>query len=218
MPFPIVRARTVGATAVLAALVYAVVALSLPSLAAAATPFDVFHVNSKGNGNKTAAGNVCEVAPGECTLRAALEAADANVGLSEIDFQTGPFDGTETTAIDLEGTALPALETPIEVHGMGCEPVTGPTPCVRLVNPSPSQPFFSFTSTESEVSEITMVGGGTAVRLGGSKNRLHKNVFIGTTTSTATAIEVTGNENLVESNRINEEAPSCPASRRPERD
>ena len=105
-------------------------------------PVDTFHVNSTGNGAKTAAGAVCEETLGKCTLRAAIEAANADPGMSAIEFGTGPFDGTEATAINLEGQLLPVISTPTEFLGTDCEPGTGPTPCVRVRNPGTGQPVF----------------------------------------------------------------------------
>ncbi len=181
--------------------IFAALALALvvPSLAAAFTPADTFVVNSDGNGHKTAAGAVCEAAGGKCTLRAALEAADANVTPSEIRFGE-PFDGTEATAINLENEALPALETPIVIQGSGCDPVSGPALCVRLKNPSTSSAVFTFTSTESEVAELTITGSSviTGFRLGGSKNTVRNNQVLETYVGT----EVTGTEDLVIDNKF----------------
>ena len=63
---------------------------SLPALAAAET----FVVNSTGDGPKAAVGAVCQtIALGECTLRAAIEAADVDSTRDTILFDASVFQG-----------------------------------------------------------------------------------------------------------------------------
>ncbi|GEM_PF-1765492 len=86
----------------------------------AAASADTFTVDSVGDAPKTAVEPVCETAAGECTLRAAIEAAD-----QETDFDTIAFDSAEFPG-DLSGTieptsALPAITAPTTVDGQ-CPP------------------------------------------------------------------------------------------------
>jgi hypothetical protein len=180
------------------ALVVVALALAAPALA---TPTETFHVNSNGNGVKTAAGAACEEALGKCTLRAAIEAAKEDSGKSKIEFGTGPFDGTEATAINLEGQLLPAISTPTEFLGTSCEPGTEPTPCVRLKNPGAGQAVLSVTSNESEIDDLTIFGGaGTGVRFAGAKDSLTDSQIF----ETYVGVEIVGNEGLIVGNTIKE--------------
>jgi hypothetical protein len=180
----------------------AVLALVLAAPAFATTPVDTFHVNSNGNGQKkTTVGAVCEEALGKCTLRAAIEAANADPGLSDIEFGTGPFDGTESTAINLEAQLLETIKTPMEFLGTTCEPGTGPTPCVRLSNPATGQPVLNVTSSESKLEGLTIFGGtGTGLRLAGNKDSLSDSQVF----NTYVGVELNGNEGLIIGNTIKE--------------
>ena len=128
-------------------------------------------MNSNGNGAKTAVGAVCEEAAGECTLRAAIEASNADSGRSEILFSGGPFNGLAETAINLEGQVLQAISTPMVFLGTTCNPGAGaPTPCVRLENPGSGQPVLGFSSTETEVIDLAIIGGRPASRSTATKS------------------------------------------------
>ena len=101
--------------AALATLICGLFALAaLPAFASA----EVFAVNSLNDGVKTAVGPFCEATfPGECTLRAAIEAADEDTDADEITFSTAIFNGVEgLDEIELT-TALPAITKPATVNG-----------------------------------------------------------------------------------------------------
>src|SRR6185437_6760379 len=87
--------------------VCALVALAVPALAAAET----FTVNSTGDqAQQTPGSATCNSTASTCTLRAAIEAANAGAGEAEIVFAAS-FNGELADTINL-GSALPAITVP----------------------------------------------------------------------------------------------------------
>lgn len=111
-----VRKRRVAVT-VAAVLASALIALCVPALAAAAS--QTFTVNGIGDGaNK----DECEtsITTDECTLRGAIEAANATADRDTIHFEASPFDGESGLATIVLGAALPTITEPVEIDAGEC--------------------------------------------------------------------------------------------------
>jgi CSLREA domain-containing protein len=131
-------------------------ALAGPSLAAA----EQFSVNTTTDEPDAAVGNeFCETAPGQCSLRAAIEEANASVGeFDEVVFEEGVFEGRPTDVIAL-GSALPTIVDPIRIFGRECETVAGPgEPCVEIRG-LPNAPALSVEGVEGAEFESLAVTG-----------------------------------------------------------
>lgn len=110
------RKRRVAVT-VVAILASALIALCAPALAAAAS--QTFTVNGTGDGaNK----DECEtpITTDECTLRGAIEAANATGETDTIHFDSSPFDGESGLATIVLGAALPTITEPVEIDAGEC--------------------------------------------------------------------------------------------------
>jgi CSLREA domain-containing protein len=103
------------ALTVVAALACALTALWLPALAAAAS--QTFTVNGTGD---TATKSNCEAGTGECTLRGAIEAANATTEADTIHFEGSPFDGESGLSTIVLGAALPTIAEPVEIDAGEC--------------------------------------------------------------------------------------------------
>jgi len=85
-------------------------------------------VNSTGDGSDNNAGDgVCDDGSGNCTLRAALEEANATVGIDNIHFDI-PGAGPHTIQ---SGSALPVITDPVVIDGT-TDPDFGGTPIIEL--------------------------------------------------------------------------------------
>jgi CSLREA domain-containing protein len=91
--------------------------LALPAFAAA----ESFVVDSVADEVDLSVGTGgCATAAGTCTLRAAIEEADAAVGeSSEIEFEEEPFEGGAGATIVL-GSSLPPITVPLRINGHFC--------------------------------------------------------------------------------------------------
>jgi CSLREA domain-containing protein len=120
--------RSVRSAAVLA-LLGAVLALPLTiAPTATAAPARTFTVNSSGDdANASSSATTCQTAAGTCTLRAALQAADASGAPSTINFA---IPGSGRQAI-ITLSPLPAVSVPLTLDGYsqpGSSPATASTP------------------------------------------------------------------------------------------
>jgi hypothetical protein len=117
--------RGCTAVGVVTALVCALIALAaLPALAAAA-PIVVDN-----SGDEAGAAN-CEPSLGGCTLRAAIEAANANPSFAIIEFAAG-LDGEEIELL----SPLPPIEEPVTLAGHSCSNGTYLGPCIGVIAPA----------------------------------------------------------------------------------
>jgi CSLREA domain-containing protein len=120
-----------------AALAAALIALAaVPALASATA----FTVNSTGDEAKAASGAVCETSTtGECTLRAAIEAVDADTASAAdtVDFDD-TFIGQAPASTIALGSELPAITHAVEINGGRCPgyEVGLEGPCVEITLPS----------------------------------------------------------------------------------
>jgi hypothetical protein len=86
----------------------------------------IYTVDSTGDGGNTGSATTCNDGTGHCTLRAALEAANANAGADTISFAlhpaTDPNCDTATGLCTIHVTgALPSISEALEVHGPGAD-------------------------------------------------------------------------------------------------
>jgi CSLREA domain-containing protein len=194
--------------ALLTALACASVALAVPALAAAAE----FTVNTTGDGAKAAPGAVCETATaGECTLRAAVEAAnDSSVGTDVVKFDPTVFDGGSGDTIS--PALLPEIATATTIDGAGCNP--GSTvPCLSGANAS-GYALLAVKGGGSTVENLKMTVPGSVVgiRLVGTGagnpgiDILDNTLDLTSTTTPTTGIGAIGTSsaagNLIEGNKI----------------
>lgn len=94
------------------------------SVTAAGTGEPTFTVNSSADTNDDA----CTTAPGDCTLREAINAANSTPGTQTIDFNIGSG-GLQT--ITLGSTALPAITAPVVIDGT-TQPAGSGAPLPRI--------------------------------------------------------------------------------------
>jgi CSLREA domain-containing protein len=187
----------------LALLVGVLVALAVPALAAA----DEFTVNSTGDGAKAAAGAVCETATaGECTLRAAVQAAnEPGAGTDTIKFDPAVFNGEPSDTV--APAALPEILTPTTIDGASCN--TGSTvPCLSAANAGGGTMLtVNAGGSTIENMRITIPAGAVGVRLNASGPEptvtVRDNTIAMTgTTLPSTGLVTSGANNLIEGNKI----------------
>jgi CSLREA domain-containing protein len=132
--------------------------LVLPAAAAAET----FSVNTIADEADAAVGSEgCLTAGGKCSLRAAIEEANASLDeFDEVNFEEGVFEGRATDVISLAG-ALPTIVDPIRIFGRECETVAGPgEPCVEIRG-VPGAPALSVEGVEgAEFESLAVTGAG----------------------------------------------------------
>jgi CSLREA domain-containing protein len=188
---------------VLALLLGALLALAAPAWASAAE----FTVNSTGDGAKAAAGAVCETATaGECTLRAAVQAAnEPGAGTDTIKFDPAVFNGEATDTI--APAALPEVLTSTTIDGAACN--AGSTvPCLSAANAGGGT-LLTVNAGGSTIQNmsITIPAGAVGVRLNASGPApavtVRDNTIAMTgTTLPSTGLVTSGANNLIEGNKI----------------
>ena len=163
------RRRSVTVFAALGAALLAL--LAVPAFAAALT----YEVDNNGDGS-TKALCVAHIT-NECTLRGALEAAEADPGLDIIEFSNAVFDGQVSEGeIGVGSTPLPAITQPLTVSGHFCNQLPGiSAPCVGVTAHTGE------AALKVESSGVTI----KAVAFGGGKNGIEA-------TGSATGFKATG--------------------------
>ncbi len=150
----------------LAALCCALAFLALPALASA----QAFTVNSTGDEAKFPVGATClTVNVGECTLRAAIEAADVDSTRDSILFDSSVFTGAQGEDEIVLGSALPPIIQPVEIiDSAACGTVGSLHPCAGLTVPSGAAGL-TVQATEVTVAGLAIGGGKYGINvLGGS--------------------------------------------------
>jgi hypothetical protein len=178
----------------LALLLGALLALSIPTLASAAD----FKVTGTGDGTTASA---CETSVGECTLRGAVAAANANADLDEITFSPS-FDGGAGSKISLGSTLV--VSTPVEI--LDSAPGGAPDATIHSSNTAIQ---LTNTATGSVVEGLGIEASSIEVQiLGAIGAKVRDNVISGVPgTLPGAGVEVNpgnvGNTgNLIEGNRI----------------
>lgn len=130
--------------------------LALPMAARAET----FFVNTPADEADTAVGSEgCLTAGGKCSLRAALEEANASLGeFDEVIFEEEVFAGRASDVVELS-SALPAIVDPIRIYGRECETAAGPIgPCAEIDGDS-GAPALSVEGVEGvEIESLAITG------------------------------------------------------------
>ncbi|MBS1883220.1 MAG: right-handed parallel beta-helix repeat-containing protein [Actinobacteria bacterium] len=162
----------------LAALACALIALCLPAFASAAGS-QTFTVNGIGD---TATKANCEAGTGECTLRGAIEAANATTDQDTIHFASNPFDGESGLSTIVLGSALPTITEPVEIDAGKCHSfhynVEGP--CAEVDGSGlGAESDFTVEAHFSSVNGIAVNGGenGIALRVGTEMFRAENDWF-----------------------------------------
>lgn len=99
-----------------------------------------FVVDSTGDAADVSIDGMCATAQGACTLRAAIQEANATAGSDSISFSAG-FDGDASGSTIQPGSTLPAVTAPLMVDGGDCPAgALEHRPCNRVpASASPSQ-------------------------------------------------------------------------------
>jgi len=109
----------------------------------------------------------CLTAGGNCTLRAAIEAADATTAVSdEITFDDTVFEGQAGDTIT-PATALPAITSPVEIKGGACTITAVPLvegPCVGVSGPSAAN-VLTVEADGSAISGLAVTGGAFGINV-----------------------------------------------------
>jgi CSLREA domain-containing protein len=130
--------------------------LTLPVVAQAET----FFVTTTADETDAAVGSEgCLTGGGKCSLRAALEEANASLGeFDEIIFEEEVFAGRATDVVEPE-SALPTIVDPVRIYGRECETAAGPIgPCAEI-DGDPGDPVLAVEGVEGvEVESLAVTG------------------------------------------------------------
>jgi CSLREA domain-containing protein len=153
------RRRPVAVLAVLTAALLAL--LAIPAFASAQN----FVVNSTGDGAKVPAGAVCETATAsECTLRAAIEAADFNSDHDVITFSSNVFKGALGEGEIDPATPLPSINKPVFIAAARCEEGLISKPCGGVIAPTGAAAFV-VESAEVGIFNLAIGGGDVGIEV-----------------------------------------------------
>ena len=144
-------------------------ALACALLAPAVASAESYEVNSTTNeADETLGDFVCLTAGGKCTLRAALEEANASVGeFDVVGFDEELFDGDAGGTI-APTASLPKIVDPISIEGE-CVIANVLRPCVGVDGPGPTEPALSVENTEEvEIDGLAITGAETAIAVTGT--------------------------------------------------
>lgn len=143
--------------------------ISLTFLAGpASASANVFVVNSTGDQTDASPGDDgCETAAATCTLRTAIEEANAGAEADTVHFDSS-FDGTSGSVIDL-GSSLPTVSSPLVIQGDAGGFCKGPTqpvqgPCVGIVG-AEGEPVLVVDAAPALVSGLAITGGSIGIEL-----------------------------------------------------
>lgn len=158
--------RRRGWTAV-AVLVAFVCAFALPAVAAA----EEFVVNSNDDQTDATPGDeFCVTEGGKCTLRAAIEEANALGGFNSVVFEEEDlFDGEGSEAVITPATPLPTIVAPLYIHGTQCTRTSGLVgPCAGIVGQPGASALKLENAPESEIEWLSITGAKTGIEVRGS--------------------------------------------------
>jgi CSLREA domain-containing protein len=146
---------TLALIALLAALAFAI-----PTSASASE----IVIDSSADETDAAPGGACETAAADCTLRAAIEAANVDPDSNDLRFDPGVFQGGPASTIAL-GSALPTIATPVRLLGTGCPAGAGGFgPCAGIAAPD-DQPGLTLESAGTVVEGLAITGGSHGIRV-----------------------------------------------------
>lgn len=131
-----------------------------------------FVVNSTGDGGDTSVGNGVCAASGGCTLRAAIQEANAHAGPDTIQFAIGS--GQQTINI---GAGLPAISSPVTIDAW-TQPGFAGTPLIVLNGGSGNG--FTLNAGNSTVRGFVITGfSGTGIQINGSGGNVVEGNYVG---------------------------------------
>jgi CSLREA domain-containing protein len=141
-------------------LLAALFALALPASASAV----VYEVNTTADEAKKAE---CEAHSAGCTLRGAIEAANATAAVADtILFKASVFNGQLATATIQPNTPFPTIVSPLEINAATCGVPAGP--CVGIKGPSASTAF-TVTAENSSIYDLAIFNASTGIRVEAKK-------------------------------------------------
>lgn len=182
--------KLLGCRVIVIAAVALACALAGPSLAAA----EQFTVNTTADDTDAVVGNeFCETGAGQCTLRAAIEEANAAPNEDEIRFEEGVFAGDADSVIEPE-PALPAIVSAVALVGGSCETAAGvPGPCAEIAGDS-AAPGLKVDGAEGALVEsLAITGGEVGIELLAAEKFFVKSNWLGTSLDGSAA----GNETAI---------------------
>jgi CSLREA domain-containing protein len=141
-------------------LLAALIILALPATAAAT----VYEVDS--TGDEAAVSSVaCLTAGGKCTLRAAIEAANATAAApDEIKFAANPFNGENGDTISA-ATAMPTITDQVSIRGGRCDTAAGVEgPCAGVIKAGGGG-LFVVEDDDVEIQGLALMGAQTAINV-----------------------------------------------------
>jgi hypothetical protein len=149
-----------------------VLALGAPGAASAAT----FVVNNSGNSSDSSVGNgVCRTSGGVCTLRAAIQEANATTALDTITFAIGT--GPQRITI---GSALPSITRPVIIDGWS-QPGFTNAPLIEIYGSGVSGDGIRITGGGSTLRGLVVNGfGDDGIHITGSGGNVIEGCYIGT--------------------------------------
>ena len=168
-------------------LLAALFALALPASASALE----YKVDSTAD-EPAVSSAACLTAGGKCTLRAAIEAANATGVADEITFSSA-FDGQLADTI-APATPLPAIEEPVSVLGGDCFGEDGPdAPCAGIEGPSISAALTVEDADGVVIEGLSITGAQFGINvIDSSKGFIARNDWIGLKLNAAEDGNVTG--------------------------
>ncbi len=130
-----------------------------------------FLVTNTGDTGDSAINGTCVATGGGCTLRAAIQEANATVAPDTITFDSPPFNGSALTSVITAGTTLPSLAQPVTIDGDDCGNATVPQPCVE-VNAASGGRVFIVTGDDVTLRGLAMSGDSYGVEATGGSQGL----------------------------------------------
>jgi Right handed beta helix region len=149
-------------------LALASLSLALPAIAAA----ESFEVDSAADEVDLSVGTGgCATAAGTCTLRAAIEEADAAVGESnQIEFEEEVFGGGAGATIAL-GSGLPPITETLRINGHMCPTGLGVEgPCVRVDGPGTEAALRVEGAAGVEIAGLAVTGAAVGIEVTGGES------------------------------------------------
>jgi CSLREA domain-containing protein len=156
--------KLLGSRVLAAAAIALACALASPGGAAA----ELFTVNTTADEVDATAGNfTCFTAAEKCSLRAALEEANASAGeFDVVEFDPEQFDGGSGSVIELASPfPLPTVVDPLGIYGGRCVTDAGvPGPCVQVDGPAGAPALAVEGAEEVEIKGLALTGSAAGIR------------------------------------------------------
>jgi CSLREA domain-containing protein len=161
-------------------LLAAAVVLACLLLPAAASAETFFVTTTADEGDAAVGSEGCLTASGKCSLRAALEEANASLGeFDEVILEEGVFEGRASDVIAL-GSALPIIVDPMRIFGRECETVAGPGEPCGEIRGMPTAPALSIEGVEGvEIESVAVTGAEVGLQARGAAGLRVRNSWFG---------------------------------------